>query len=167
MIKKILIVLALAAYVAAQGDDDQTPQLSQTVDSVTMQLVGSSGQIKLFPASDSNRFIRIKVSKVQEVDSQGRGIGGGGRNTIDFSSLASGKKCGNGAGWSALQKTNTSSGAVYFTSTFTCAAIPQGPNSGSNTVTFKMRVSCSTLKPFFLPLIAGLLVRANFDLLSF
>ena len=68
MIKKILIVLALAAYVAAQGDDDQTPQLSQTVDSVTMQLVGSSGQIKLFPASDSNRFIRIKVSKVQEVD---------------------------------------------------------------------------------------------------
>ncbi len=157
MINKILLVLAFAAYVAAQGDDDQTPQLSQTVDSVTMELVGSSGQIKLRPASDSNRFIRIKMSKVQEVDPQGSPISGR-KNAIDFSSLAQGNKCGAGAGWSALQKTSTSSGAVYYTSTFTCGAIPQGPNSGNNTVTFKMRVSGSTLKPcrnqFFLPLIA-------------
>jgi hypothetical protein len=165
MINKIILVLALAAYVASQqGDDDQTPQLSQNVDSVTMQLVGSSGQIKLFPASDSNRFIRIKMSKVQEVDSQGSPIGGGRRNTIDFSSMAQGKKCGTGAGWSALQKNTTSSGAVYYTSTFTCDAIPQGPNGGTNTVTFKMRVSC---EPLYRRWPACLLVGANVDLLFF
>jgi hypothetical protein len=140
--KQLLFVLALEACILAQafaGPDDQTPQVTETLDSVTMQLVGNSGQIKLFPASDSNRFIRIKISKVQEVDSDEQPIRGRGsrQNTIDFASLASGNKCGNGAGWSPLEKKNSSSGVVYYTSTFTCAAIPQAT---SNTVTFKMRV---------------------------
>jgi hypothetical protein len=141
MFKQVILILGLAAFAVAQSDpDNQNPQLTQVVDSVTMQLVGNSGQIKLFPSSESNRFIRIKMSKVQELDASGQAVGGN-ENTIDFASLARGNKCANGAGWSALEKKTSSSGKTFFTSTFTCSAIPVG--SGSNTVTFKLRVSAS------------------------
>ncbi len=87
MIRALSFVLAFAALAAAQNDpENQTPQLSQTVDGVTMQLVGNSGQIKLFPASDSNRFIRIRMSTLTEVDASGSAVPGP-RNSINFASL--------------------------------------------------------------------------------
>ena len=53
MFKQFILILGLAAFAVAQSDpDNQNPQLTQVVDSVTMQLVGNSGQIKLFPSSE-------------------------------------------------------------------------------------------------------------------
>jgi hypothetical protein len=131
MIKVAVFVLGLAC-VLAQGDpDNQNSQFSQVVDSVTMQLVGNSGQIKLFPTSDSKRFVRIKMSKLEELDTSGQAIG---QRSINFASLAEGNKCGDGAGWSNLVKP---SGKNFFTSTFTCSAISQG----ASLATFKLRVS--------------------------
>lgn len=137
MIRALSFVLAFAALAAAQNDpDNQTPQLSQTVDGVVMQLVGNSGQIKLLPASDSNRFIRIRMSTLTEVDASGSPVPGP-RNSINFASLAQGNRCGDGAGWSALQRQTSTAGTVFYSSTFTCNAIPA---SGSNSVTFKLKV---------------------------
>ncbi len=120
MIRALSFVLAFAALAAAQNDpENQTPQLSQTVDTVTMQLVGNSGQIKLFPTSDSNRFIRIRMSTLTEVDASGSPVPGP-RNSINFASLAQGNRCGNGAGWSSLQRQTSTAGTVFYTSTFTC-----------------------------------------------
>ena len=140
MIKDIVFILGLAACVFAQNNDpdNQNPQLSQVEGSVTMQLVGNSGQIKLFPSSESNRFVRIKISQVQEIGSSGQPISGD-RNSINFANLAKGNNCGNGTGWSALVKQTSSAGKSFFTSTFACSAIPQGP--AQNTVTFKLKVS--------------------------
>jgi hypothetical protein len=133
----------LATLVLAQNDpDNQSPQVAQTFDTVTMQLVGNSGQIKLFPSSDSNRFIRIRMSQLVEVDASSSPVPGP-NNNVNFASLAQRNSCGSGAGWSSLQKQTSSSGATFYQTTFTCTTVPQGPSGSS--FTFKLRVSHLTL----------------------
>lgn len=114
MIKLIVLIVGLASLVLAQNDpDNQSPQVAQTVDTVTMQLVGNSGQIKLFPSSDSNRFIIIRMSQLVEVDASSSPVPGP-NNNVNFASLAQRNACGSGAGWSPLQKQTSSSGANFY-----------------------------------------------------
>lgn len=89
---------------------------SFTSNGITLGVQGASGSIKLYTAADSNNFIQIKQSSLQEVDAQGNGISGG--HSVSISS-------GGDAAWTPVTSYTQADGVVYaatqFTNTYTVA----------------------------------------------
>ena len=89
---------------------------SFTSNGITLGVQGQSGSIKLYTAADSNNFIQIKQSGLQEVDAQGNSVSGG--HSVSISS-------GGDAQWTPVMSYTQADGVVYaatqFTNTYTVA----------------------------------------------
>ena len=87
---------ALAPFAAA----DETA----STDKVTVEFIGASGGLKLFPKADSNGFIMVQQAKLEEVASDGGKVSGG--TSINVAGQNS---------WTALSTTETEGKTVYST----------------------------------------------------
>jgi len=112
-----LLVVVCFAFAIAQNQQAST-------DDVTVQFVGSSGKIKLFPSNDSNSFIMVSQSKLTEMTPSGNKVSA---NSVNFVSEH--------LSWSAVTKT-TNGSTTYYSTTY--GGSSQSFSLGSATVTFSL-----------------------------
>jgi len=101
---RALRILVALAVVSSSLATDQTASSGRS----TVDFVGASGKVKLYPSDDSQSFIQVSQSKLQEVDSTGNAIQGRSQN------LASAQA----SSWSAPNLTVDATGAMRWSTSF-------------------------------------------------
>jgi len=119
MATSFLLVVTTIVLIAVTLPRTEADDKSITANSVSVDLVGNSGKIKIYPSSDSNNFIMISQDKLEETDNTGNAVSG--RSVNMASSLVN-------AGWSNPSTVVLPSGIVY-TQTWFTATFPLGGNN--------------------------------------
>lgn len=70
---KFCLLLAIAAALSSASANDVTA----STDTVTVEFLGASGGLKIFPAEDTKGFIMVQQAKLEEVGADGSRVGGG------------------------------------------------------------------------------------------
>jgi len=108
----LLFVCVIAVCLMSVQADDKTT----SANSVSVDLVGNSGKIKIYPSSSSNDFIMISQDKLEETDNTGNAVNG---RSVNLASSIS------NAAWTNPTTVVLPSGIVYtqtsFQSMFTLA----------------------------------------------